>query len=1392
MLSFKWRTKISLFMSLVLLLGWMVPYGSHSAYASQEGVRRTDGIRMASGAYHSLLIKSNGTVVTWGDKSRGQADMPANLTDVITVSAGGGHSLALTSEGTVVAWGENGLGQTTIPEEAASGGAVAIAAGGTYSLALMSNGTVIGWGNNSNGQATAPAGMTDVVDISAGFEHSLALKSDGTVVAWGDSSSTLPSGLDNVVAISAGTYHSLALKSDGTVVAWGNNNDGQSTIPAELAAGGVTAISAGDHHSLALKADGTIVAWGDNNKGQLDTPADLTDVVAISTGWDYSLAQKSDGTVVAWGDDTYGQRTVPAGLSSPIKGSKIAAGVVHSLALKSDGTLAGWGSNFDGQLNMPAALREVAAIAAGNSHSLALRSNGTVVAWGYNYQGQTSVPAGLDGVVAISAGLAHSLALNSDGTVVAWGYNSNGQANVPVGLNDAVAIAAGGGHSLALKSDGTVVAWGFNNGGQINVPAGLNDAVAIAAGNSHSLALRSNGSVIAWGASGNGQISVPSGLSGVVAIAAGASYSLALKSDGTVVAWGNNNQDQINVPADLDGVVAIAAGTSHSLALKSDGSVVAWGDNSGGQTTVPGNADLSGLTMLEGDFTEPFDPSVTAYTYYYDGQSLPSVDVTPTLASTTQTDLYVDNELLASDGTKTISLAGATTDTAIPVRVEPYLLPGRTYTITLVIDSTEPEVQFGTNGQSTPVTSAASTVTVSDTQSGADAASLQYVWTQSTAVPNGGWTAFSNEDTLSQTTGDGDWYLHIRATDAVGNTVDAVSAPFVLDNTAPTATVTSSASGTVNAAFSATITFSEDVSELSEEDLVVGNGTASNVTSVSAASYTATITPTTSGQDVTVSVIADSVTDALGHGNTASNMLTLLYDTTKPFVSYGGFTDQQPFAAPPTEVSVSVSEAVYWIDGGAELTSANALPMISMTKDGEAFSAYTPSYDETSRTFTLSFGDALEDGVYEVNVAGGLVENIIHNTLDKANASFIVAVPAVANMAASTTSLPHIGGDTTVTIKGVNLTEQAVRIYVDGAENATATVISDTSATVTVSLPRNSAQTDRSYILTIYLNGVEVAGQSTTVTVNAAPASPPPLPTTPTTTTTLSSNADLADLNVDVSGRSLGLSPAFATGTREYTVETDAEQIELQVTPVQSNAVITLLGARIGETTIVPLAMGANVLTLTVQAENGTLKTYTLKITRVPISEEETIPSAPVCTFTDIENHWAQSQICEAAELGIVEGVDADNFLPNGQVTRTEFAVMLLRTLQIPISNEASALTFGDKDNIPAWARSAIQTVVAEGVLTGYPDGTLRPMQVVNRTEMATMVSRAMNWQTDRTASPFFSDDVRIPAWARTYVETAREHGIIVGRVGNQFQPDGLTTRAEAAVALLRLWKVLN
>ena len=395
---------------------------------------------IAIGFYHTVALKSDGTVAAWGYDYYGQIDVPNSLTDFTAVAAGGYHTVALQSDGTVVAWGWNNYGQTTVP--AFLSGVVAIAAGAYHTVALQNDGTVLAWGYDDEGQSTVPDGLSGVVAISAAGYHTLALKNDGTVVAWGHNDhgqSTVPAGLTGVVAIAAGGYHSVALKTDGTIVAWGRNVEGQCNVPANLT--GVVAIAAGTNHTLALKSDGTVVVWGDNTYGETIVPVDLNNVIAISAGKEHSVALKSDGTVEVWGRNSYGEGTTPAGLNLITR--------------------------YRVTTNSPA-------LAAGAYHTVALKSDGTVVAWGDNTYGESTVPAGLSGVIAISAGGSYAVALKSDETVVAWGDNTYGESAVPVGLSDVMAVATGAYHTIALMSDGTVVAWGNNDQGQTTVPMGLN------------------------------------------------------------------------------------------------------------------------------------------------------------------------------------------------------------------------------------------------------------------------------------------------------------------------------------------------------------------------------------------------------------------------------------------------------------------------------------------------------------------------------------------------------------------------------------------------------------------------------------------------------------------------------------------------------------------------------------------------------------------------------------------------------------------------------------------------------------------------------------------------------------------------------------------------------
>jgi len=337
----------------------------------------TDWIQVSAGYTHSFGIRADGTLYSWGANNQGRLGqntaatvstsspvlVAGGFTNWIQASAGFSHSLGIRANGELYSWGNNGQGElgqniaTAVSRSSpvlVAGGFVdwkQISAGANLSLGVRANGTLYSWGSNLAGQL----GQNIATTVS---------RSSPVLVAGG---------FTNWIQASAGGVHSLGLRATGQLYAWGANGSGRvgdnTGIPKSspvLVAGGFTdwiQASAGYTHNLGIRANGTLYAWGGNAVGQLgqNTAADggrsspvlvvggFTDWISASVSstdtiiTPHSLGVRSNGTLYAWGDNGSGRLGVndSSNRSSPVlvlggftDWVDASAGVQHSLGIR--------------------------------------------------------------------------------------------------------------------------------------------------------------------------------------------------------------------------------------------------------------------------------------------------------------------------------------------------------------------------------------------------------------------------------------------------------------------------------------------------------------------------------------------------------------------------------------------------------------------------------------------------------------------------------------------------------------------------------------------------------------------------------------------------------------------------------------------------------------------------------------------------------------------------------------------------------------------------------------------------------------------------------------------------------------------------------------------------
>lgn len=185
--------------------------------------------------------------------------------------------------------------------------------------------------------------------------------------------------------------------------------------------------------------------------------------------------------------------------------------------------------------------------------------------------------------------------------------------------------------------------------------------------------------------------------------------------------------------------------------------------------------------------------------------------------------------------------------------------------------------------------------------------------------------------------------------------------------------------------------------------------------------------------------------------------------------------------------------------------------------------------------------------------------------------------------------------------------------------------------------------------------------------------------------------------------------------------------------------------------------------------------------------------SCPLGAFGDLTaTAWYHDGVHYCVEKGLMHGISADKFLPDGSVTRAQLAAILWRMEGNPAP--VSAADFSDAAD-GAWYAEAVRWAAGSGVVKGYADGRFRPNDAVTREQMATLLYRFAGYKGydvsigGDTDILRFVDGAAVGGYAVPAMRWACGSGLMTGAQrdgGMALAPRDTATRAQTATLLTR------
>ena len=150
-------------------------------------------------------------------------------------------------------------------------------------------------------------------------------------------------------------------------------------------------------------------------------------------------------------------------------------------------------------------------------------------------------------------------------------------------------------------------------------------------------------------------------------------------------------------------------------------------------------------------------------------------------------------------------------------------------------------------------------------------------------------------------------------------------------------------------------------------------------------------------------------------------------------------------------------------------------------------------------------------------------------------------------------------------------------------------------------------------------------------------------------------------------------------------------------------------------------------------------------------------------SFSDVTaGAWYYENVMGAAENGYVSGYPDGTFKPMQSVTRAEFASMIAKAMGYDSDPDAGSAYPDVADD--HWAKAAINFCAQNDIINGYDDGTFQPNKAITRQEAAAILNKAFELSVKYGVSTdLFPDNSSIAAWASDHVYAAKASGLMKG-----------------------------